>query len=329
MGMEGGKMTEYGKYKQQRVSQFWTYQRRFFPEAEDYLELPCAPNSRPPVFLKSEARRNVIVHPDAGADEKHRLLALIPESARHKWFRSMSSSQALAQSVFGNLAINGLLGCLTDLHADEGVPLLGNAQISTDNFAMELKVSHLGEPRSTSVDACFSGSYRVAIECKFTEEGVGTCSRPTLGPHDSNYKSDHCNGDYTVQEPRFERCSLTQGGVRYWHYVPHLFTWRSDADLIPCPLNANYQLVRNVLAAGVNGDGMVSREAGHAVLIYDDRNPAFRDGGKGLAAYRKTQDALHERTLLRRCSWQTITAHLRRQNILPWLMELLELKYGL
>ena len=38
----------------------------------------------------------------------------------------MNSSQALAQSVFGDLAIYDLLGCLDELQSDEGEPLLGN-----------------------------------------------------------------------------------------------------------------------------------------------------------------------------------------------------------
>jgi hypothetical protein len=326
---KAGKVTEYAKYKEQRVSQFWTYQRHFFGEVDGCFERPFAPDGRPPVFHSEEAWRNVIVYPDAGPEERSKLLALIPKSDRHKWFRSMSSSQALAQSLFGNLAINGLLGCLTDLYADEGQPLLGDAQVSTDSFMMEFKVGHLGEPRPTSLDGYFSGSYRVAIECKFTEEAVGACSRPTLNPKDSNYKSDFCNGNYAIQHSRIVRCPLTQAGILYWRYVPHLFTWRSDSDLTPCPLNDNYQLVRNILAVGVNSDGTISREAGHVVLIYDERNPAFQDSGKGLAAYWQTQSALREPTMLRKCSWQTITAHLRRQAILPWLTEHFELKYGL
>ena len=54
---------------------------------------------------------------------------------------------------------------------------------------MEYKIDYLGEPRRTSLDSYISGDYRIAIECKFTEAEVGSCSRPRLKPTDSNYES--------------------------------------------------------------------------------------------------------------------------------------------
>jgi hypothetical protein len=47
-----------------------------------------------------------------------------------------------------------------------------------------------------------------------------------------------------------------------------------------------------------------------------------------LKAYSETKGALKKQTLLRKCSWQKIVSHLRAQNILPWLTENLNLKYG-
>lgn len=88
-------------------------------------------------------------------------------------------------------------------------------------------------------------------------------------------------------------------------------------------------MVRNVLAAGVKPDGTVSVNNGHAVLIYDERNPAFQNGGDGLIAYIETRKALHEPTMLRKCSWQRIIQHLREKDVLSWLRENLTLKYGL
>ena len=41
--------------------------------------------------------------------DKPMLTETLPRRNRHKWFRSMTSSQALAQSVFGNLIVSGLL----------------------------------------------------------------------------------------------------------------------------------------------------------------------------------------------------------------------------
>ncbi|TET51218.1 MAG: hypothetical protein E3J64_07250 [Anaerolineales bacterium] len=193
---------------------------------------------------------------------------------------------------------------------------------------MEYHVDCLGEPRPTSLDGYFDGDYRVAIECKFTETDVGSCSRPRLKPGDSNYERDHCVGDYSRQRGRTERCSLTEIGVRYWRHVPSLFSWPSDTDLSTCPLNKNYQLVRNILAVGVGIDGRASPARGHVALVYDERNPAFTDGGDGYAAYSETRHALREPGMLRRCSWQRIIQHIRHKRYLPWLTEDLALKYG-
>ena len=322
-------MTEYLNYKKAMVSRFWDYQKRHFPQIDGIFERPFATDGRPPVFLPGEAARNVMVHPDLGPAGADKLLALVPKWERHRWFGSMSSSQALAQSVLGNLAVGNQLHCLTDLQADEGDSLLGNAQVSSTNFAMEHKVSHLEERRPTSLDGYISGSYRVAIECKLMEAEMGPCSRSRLTPTNPDIASGHCSGNYTVQHGRLVRCPLTQDGVMYWHYVPKLFGWGNDIDLTPCPLNENYQLVRNILAVCTDANGTVAPISGHAVLIYDARNPAFRDGGKGLAAYRNTRAALIEPAVLRKCSWQRLVSRLREQGILPWLTEQLKLKYGL
>jgi hypothetical protein len=117
--------------------------------------------------------------------------------------------------------------------------------------------------------------------------------------------------------------------VKYWKYVPDLFDWRNDEEITPCPLFRNYQLLRNLLAIGVQPDGSVSMENGHAVLIYDQRNPAFQEGGKGYQTYQETRSALKNPAMLRKASWQSITGFLKRNAILPWLTEELGKKYGL
>ena len=203
--------------------------------------------------------------------------------------------------------------------------LFGKARIPLDNFEMEHKINYLDEPRRTSLDGYICGDYRVAIECKFTEAEVGPCSRPKLTPKDSN----HCDGTYSVQGTRNTRCSLTEQEISYWQYVPQLFNWKNDSNIIPCPLNKNYQLVRNILAIGVKPNGTVSLNDGHVLLIYDERNPAFQQDGKGFCAYTETRAALLEPAMLRKCSWQRIVNHIKEKNILPWLTESLDKKYGL
>ena len=150
-----------------------------------------------------------------------------------------------------------------------------------------------------------------------------------MKPSDHAYEAEFCDGTFTKQRGRRERCALSEIGVLYWEYVPELFKWGTTADLSPCPLYKNYQLVRNVLAACVRSDGTVSAANGHAVLIYDERNPAFQNGGHGFVAFQDTRAALKDPSRLRKCSWQRIIKHLRSKMILPWLTDQLELKYGM
>jgi hypothetical protein len=318
-------------YRERLIARYWAYQKDFFCVTQDHFDRPFAPDAspRPPVFRKDKESENVIMRPGATEEETRTLLRLVPEGEKHKWFRSMNSSQALTQSILGNLALSGDLVSLTELVDDDGMALFGKAHVLTENFRMEYKVDYLGEPRPTSIDGYIGGEYRVAIECKLTEAEVGTCSRPRLTPKDSNYERDYCNGKYTRQRARQERCSLTQIGVRYWRYVPSLLRLNSERDIDPCPLDANYQLVRNILAIGVTPEGQVSPAHGHVIMIYDERNPAFQKGGKGFTAFTVTRQALLEPAMLRKCSWQRIVEHMRRESILPWLTEQLELKYGL
>lgn len=316
------------RYREELRNHYWAYQVQCFPDFAECFDPRYIPPGSPPVFRSEHARKNVIVNPAATEEEAGRLLKLVPPHARHMWFRSMNSSQALAQSVLGNLEIRDQLHCLAALRSDDGEPLLGRADASSSTFSMEHGVNHLGEPRRTSVDAFIGGEYGVAIECKFTESEFGTCSRPRLTPQDSNYAVDYCIGAYTQQQGRTERCALSEIGVKYWHYIPQLFHWQNDTDLAPCPLHRHYQLVRNVLAACVRPDGGIAPQGGHVLVIYDERNPAFCEGGRAWAEYAETRGALKDPALLRKCSWQHIAHHLRDNAILPWLTEAIAIKYG-
>lgn len=237
----------------------------------------------------------------------------------------MSSSQAVAQSVFGNLKALGQMHLLHGLKCDDGSPAFDDWDPSSGTVELEHKVTHLEEPRPTSIDAFFSSpKYSIAVECKLTEQEVGSCSRPDLTEKDANYQQDYCDGTYRRQNGRSERCSLTQIGVLYWRYIPNVLNWNADHDLSPCPLNKTYQLVRNILTIAPHG----SSAKGHAILLYDARNPAFATEGEGWRSFEEVAAALREESLLRRVSWQGLLAHLRKGDDIPWLLKALQAKYG-
>jgi hypothetical protein len=103
----------------------------------------------------------------------------------------------------------------------------------------------------------------------------------------------------------------------------------NDVDHRECPLNGTYQLVRNVLAASVSPDGSFRSDGGHALLLYDARNPAFAPGGTGFEAFDAVTARLRHPDLLRRCSWQQVFGWIARHDDLAWLTSELSAKYGI
>jgi hypothetical protein len=328
LGRRSGGTDIMSDYRKAMVSRFWKYHKEAFHNSPEIFEFPDMGNGRPPVFLRHAAEYNVLMAPGISKEERHLLMGGIPPQERHRWFRSMSSSQAIALSVFGNLKMFGCLNLLNELRDEQGSAIFGEEPITSNNFRMEYKVDSLGEPMPTSLDALITGKHPLAIECKLMEFEVGSCSRPRLRRKDSNYEKDFCDGTCTTQRGRTERCSLSEIGVRYWEHVPRVFKWPADADLAPCPLRANYQLVRNLLSVSVPSDAMPSGE-GHVVLVYDERNPAFQESGKGYVAYEETRNALRDPERLKRCSWQQVARLLCGDKHLSWLADQLEAKYGI
>jgi len=308
-----------GSYNDQLVVRMHSYAHERFDTA--LFETGSDPY-RPPVFLAEHATSNLLLPPDA--DLASFVVKMVPAAARHRWFRSMKSSQALTQSVFGALAATGHLAALGALTAECG----RSAFTETPNLlhmTLERHVNWLGEPRPTSIDVCFEGpQYRIAVECKLSESVFGACSRPRL-PRDN---PSYCDGTYTVQHGRRTRCALTEIGVQYWQHAPAVFNWNPDVDHSPCPLAWPYQLVRNVLAATVRKD-RVETASGHALIIYDERNPAFWPGGDARSAYDAVRAALRDPGLLRTVSWQRVIGQLSAVRDLRWLVDGLEAKYGL
>jgi len=280
------------------------------------------------IVLRSEHRDRNLIIPPCSASEREQIIGKISRSKRHTHFGSMQSSQALAQSVFGSIEVCGRLPLLSAIKTEDGRLAFGPS-LSQTKLEFEKDVDTLGEQagRSTSVDVWFDGPYRVAVECKLAEASFGTCSRTRLETDDKQ----HCDGSYSLQgERKAERCALTQIGVQYWNYSEAAFGWSADTDHRRCPMNNTYQLMRNVLAACVVKKGTLDEETGHALIIYDQRNPSMAEQGDGERQWREIYGALKNRGILRRLSWQSLIAQWPdHDDILDWLRRELKAKYGL
>ena len=321
-------MSAYRKYTSKLIQQFWDYVDAEPNCKKNRLETPKRNLRRPPVFRREFASDNVLVSPDADDGIGNAIVSTLPMGERHRYFASMRSSQALAQSVFGNLAAQGSLGLLSGLSSEEGLLAFG-ADIEQASMQLEYNVKHLGEPRPTSVDVWFASESRVAVECKLTEPEFGTCSRPKLRHEiDGNYDQDYCDGTYTRQRNRETRCSLSEIGVEYWTYIPEILRWENDQDISPCELRNTYQLIRNLLAACVHKNGELDSHNSHALIIYDASNPAFHDGGLARKQFAAAKTALKVPDMLRSLSWQSLVDHLETFEELAWLTGQLRAKYG-
>jgi hypothetical protein len=322
----------YARYKGDLINRFWNYKASAFREREELFE----PGHEPPVFNSWEY--NVLSSRLLGESYRAKLYDLMPKGKPHKWMRSMTSSQALALSVFGNLQTLNKTECLSELKGADGLPLFIRSKEHLSKIELEKEIDYLGEPRKTSIDVFFGGSYQIPVECKLSEPEIGPCSRPRLQPSASNYKRDYCTGQYVKQGDRTERCALSERRIRYWKLIPHFFykqQWAPDEDHELCPLKDTYQLVRNILAASVRGrngdnsDVEVERVEGHCVLLYDERNPEFGIGGKARAAYDAVRSSLRNPFQLQECTWQRVVNAMASDRDLGWLVEGLSEKYGL
>ena len=316
-------MTRYTNYEKAVLQTLWTWAKQYHQG-----ELDKKPH-KPPVLACRFATNNVLIPRNISKADTIRIA--IPQDQRQLWFRSLKSSQALTQSVFGALSAFNRLDLLRDVQAECGRPaFFGNHRGWKLDFEHEVRC--LGEnPRGrTSVDVLLSEpNGRVAVECKFTEQEFGTCSRPRLRPSDPNYSEQHCNGNYQVQRQRRHRCSLTEVGIRYWDHLPYLFDWPADCDHEPCPFGGVYQLARNALAAALTPKGKLDPNAGHGLVVYDARNPEFQAGGKAESQWVTVSAACRVPGLVRRLSWQSLLAAIARASELAYLVDGVREKYGL
>lgn len=173
----------------------------------------------------------------------------------HRGAASPHSSQALALSVFGTLAMHPS----RQLLIDEMVQRMFHWKPSKgDEWQVGLEVNVrrelLGEPRPTQVDVLLRNKASVAaLECKFTESG-GCCSQTQPRPSGKHKGKTQCDGNYHKQvnpvNGKEARCALSAKGVRYWAYIPKYFDWANDRDCKPCPFaGPAYQYMRNAVAA--------------------------------------------------------------------------------
>lgn len=318
---EGQAMTSYATYEEGVCRTLWTWANRHHQCKLDEK------HDRVPVLADESASENILTPQDVSRAKVIRYA--ISRKQRHRWFRSLKSSQALAQSVFGALHAFDRLDLLQDVSAECGQSAF--FEDSNDwTLCLEHEMNSLGEPRPTNVDVLLSGpEKRVAIECKFTEQEFGTCSRPRLRPGDANYAEQYCNGKYQVQRQRHSRCTLTEAGIRYWEHLPHLFDWPADRDHVPCPFKDVYQLARNALVAALTPDGKPNRTIGHALVVYDARNPEFQVGGEAERQWNQAVAACRMPGLLRRVSWQRLMAAITRAPELEYLVKDVTEKYGI
>jgi hypothetical protein len=309
---------------------FGRYRQKRFAELDHMFE--PHPEGGPVVFNREHVEQNLLIpqFPLCSLEEREQIVEKLPPARRHRFFASMRSSQALAQSVFGTIQVLKRLPLLSGIESEDGQLAFG-PKVNHATLEFEKMVQTLGEvpPGVTQVDVWFEGAYRVAVEVKLAECKFGTCSRPLLTKNDNHFEAQHCDGSYTLQRGRTERCALSEINIRYWEYVGEVFGWSSKIDHRWCPLNETFQLARNVLAVCVENHGKLNFDRGHTLIIYDQRNPAMADGGDCDRAWRTVYEALRCRSKLRRLSWQEFLGQWPSDPVLDWLKEKLGQKYGL
>ena len=104
------------------------------------------------VFFREFEVGNLLIDPKLNEDDRTYLINMIPALDRHGLFGSLRSSQALTQTVFGSLAAMGRLDLLANLETEEGERPFQPGPLGQADLQLEVKVSHLNEPRPTSKD---------------------------------------------------------------------------------------------------------------------------------------------------------------------------------
>jgi hypothetical protein len=182
------------------------------------------------------------------------------------------SSQALSIDLFGTLKVLPSRHLfLAELARRLELPDDGMWEVELEWLP---KSNPLNERRLTQVDAITQSKHSIILfECKFTENSSGACSQPQPLKKGLNRGIRQCDGNYRHQVNPVNgikaRCSLTGKSIRYWEYVPYVFSFDSGLDYIPCPFSGSwFQWMRNLTLAE-----SLSQESGKKVafcIIYVD-----------------------------------------------------------
>lgn len=317
--------TQYQDYYKGMIARFQEYRENYF--SEDVVDMSAGEGH---VFTEEDSTLNLFL-PELGS--------LIPPSDRHKWFRSMTSSQALAVSVIGTIVQRGDLELLCAFICDDLLPLVFKETVlEFDSF--EYVPRHLEKgKRKSQVDVYIrSPGFRLSIECKLTEKDTGQCRMSKEGEQRDAYS----------EFSGFTFCDRVRyNGARYWDYWPKISDQpRPETCTEECPLHSTYQLARNVMAAGIEPETGEFDEKGSALLLYDDRNPGFQVGddisglskailssskstGEGIRSFATLKMMLKNTTLLRSATWQSLAGLLWAEGSYEDLLRFLKEKYGI
>ncbi len=223
------------------------------------------------------------------------LQQLMPPGTWHRFARSARSSQVLAVSILGSAVERDPSLCwLADAL---NLPPFADQQYPRVQFERALAPSDLGEvPRTTQLDFAVTSADRfIALEAKWSEPGLGSCSCSREGAGDPRTGFDCA---YRVRSRR-----------AYWN-VAHKFLGLESVRMAfsPCTLSVFYQVVRNIAAAHRLSQGRLFA----FVLVFDENNPCFRQTGVWPGWPHLLRSVLRQRSglVFRAISWQRLVPFL-------------------
>jgi len=150
-------VSTYDDYIRALIHQSWDYAESESLVERGLLDSGDRSSKRPPVFRKSFDFNNILIAPDADDEFRNAIISSLSADEKHRHFASMRSSQALAQSMFGKLAIHGKMKLLDGLMSDEGLPAFGKG-LDQASLQLEFNANHLG---GVSPEAFEQASLRV------------------------------------------------------------------------------------------------------------------------------------------------------------------------